>query len=334
MALPLVSIIIPCYNAEKEIATTIQSALAQTYADCEVIVIDDGSTDRSLEIIKGFGDKIRWRTGSNRGGCAARNIGLHLSEGEWIQFLDADDLISPNKIQAQVSQLRGLPEGYISVSNIIYFFDGDKPEEGIRSMGYPELDSDNPSEWLIQMWGEGCTKGTGIWGMVPYHAYLSPKASIEKAGPWDESLSIDQDGEYFARVLTSSKGIRWQPGTFAYYRKFRARHSTSRGRSAKSYEDNIASIHSKVRCLEGDPNFSWSSDAHKAIARQYMGVCVNAVPWHLRVARKAAGFAKEHGGYSGRCFFKSTKKMSLISRVLTWPVYKTLREIAKRMRGN
>src|SRR5690606_2283060 len=115
MPMPLVSIIIPCYNAEKYVAEAIQSALDQTYPNCEVIVIDDGSTDGSLEVIQSFGDKIRCETGPNKGGCAARNRGLELAKGEWIQFLDADDLISVEKIERQMEQaMRLRPEVLMS----------------------------------------------------------------------------------------------------------------------------------------------------------------------------------------------------------------------------
>ena len=100
---PLVSIIIPCYNAEKYVGEAIESALAQTYPNKEVIVIDDGSTDGSLQVIKSFGDRIRWETGPNRGGSAARNRGIELARGELIQFLDADDLLHPKKLEKQVS---------------------------------------------------------------------------------------------------------------------------------------------------------------------------------------------------------------------------------------
>lgn len=91
----LVSIIIPCYNAERFVGEAIRSALNQTYANCEVIVIDDGSTDESLRVIQRFGEKIIWETGPNQGACAARNRGLQISRGNWIQFLDADDILTP-----------------------------------------------------------------------------------------------------------------------------------------------------------------------------------------------------------------------------------------------
>jgi glycosyltransferase involved in cell wall biosynthesis len=99
---PFVSIVIPCYNAERYVGEAIQSALDQTYTNREVIVIDDGSTDRSVEVIRSFGDTLRWESGSNHGGSTARNRGLKLARGEFVQFLDADDLLHPNKLSSQV----------------------------------------------------------------------------------------------------------------------------------------------------------------------------------------------------------------------------------------
>lgn len=95
----MVSVIIPCYNAERWVAEAIQSCLDQTYSPIEVIVIDDGATDRSLEVIKSFGQRIRWETGPNRGGNCARNRGLALSKGQYVQFLDADDYLLPEKLR-------------------------------------------------------------------------------------------------------------------------------------------------------------------------------------------------------------------------------------------
>src|SRR5437773_7247908 len=100
---PLVSIIIPCYNAENWIGKAIQSGLDQTWPQKEIIVIDDGSTDKSLNVIQSFGQKIRWETGPNRGGNIARNRGLQLSRGQWLQYLDADDYLLPNKVADQVA---------------------------------------------------------------------------------------------------------------------------------------------------------------------------------------------------------------------------------------
>ena len=105
MSSPLVSIIIPCYNAEDFVSEAIDSALGQSYPFKEVIVIDDGSKDDSLSAIKRFGNKIRWESGPNKGGGAARNRGLSLANGDYIQFLDADDFLDMEKLEKQVPLL-------------------------------------------------------------------------------------------------------------------------------------------------------------------------------------------------------------------------------------
>jgi glycosyltransferase involved in cell wall biosynthesis len=106
MTRPLVSIIIPCYNGEHFVGEAIQSALAQSYQDKEVIVVDDGSRDRSIDVIRSFGDSIRCCfMDENRGGSVARNEGLRLARGEFIQFLDADDLLEPQKVERQLEVL-------------------------------------------------------------------------------------------------------------------------------------------------------------------------------------------------------------------------------------
>ncbi len=104
-AKPLVSVIIPCFNAEECVAEAIASALGQSYRPVEVIVVDDGSTDASLAKIQTFGQDVILYSGPNEGGCAARNRGLALSHGELIQFLDADDLLYPEKLERQISAM-------------------------------------------------------------------------------------------------------------------------------------------------------------------------------------------------------------------------------------
>jgi GT2 family glycosyltransferase len=90
---PSVAVVMPCWNAEKLIARAVQSVLDQDYSNLEVIVVDDGSTDGSLEVIRSFGALVRWETGTNRGAPHARNVGLRLSTSEYVLFLDADDYL-------------------------------------------------------------------------------------------------------------------------------------------------------------------------------------------------------------------------------------------------
>lgn len=102
---PFVSIVIPCYNAEKYVGQAIVSALSQTYPRKEVIVVDDGSTDGSVAAVQSFGDAVTLITGPNGGAAAARNKGIAAAQGEMIQFLDADDLLHSQKLSKSVPVL-------------------------------------------------------------------------------------------------------------------------------------------------------------------------------------------------------------------------------------
>src|SRR6516225_4031905 len=100
---PLVSILIPAYNSQEWLAPTIESALDQTWTRKEIIVVDDGSKDRTLEIAKSFVAKgVKVIEQSNQGAAAARNTAFAASQGDYIQWLDADDLLEPDKIEAQI----------------------------------------------------------------------------------------------------------------------------------------------------------------------------------------------------------------------------------------
>lgn len=105
MSLPKVSVVVPNYNYEKYIAKTIESVLAQTYRNIELIVVDDGSKDNSLNILKRFGDKVTVIEQKNQGVSLARNNGVSISNGDYIAFLDADDIWLPEKLERQMQRL-------------------------------------------------------------------------------------------------------------------------------------------------------------------------------------------------------------------------------------
>lgn len=102
----LISVIIPVYNREKYVSEAIESVLKQTYQFLDIIVIDDGSTDKSAEIIKSFGSKIRYFYQENSGISSALNHGLKVAKGEFIAFLDSDDLWTENKLNLQIKVLK------------------------------------------------------------------------------------------------------------------------------------------------------------------------------------------------------------------------------------
>jgi len=120
---PLVSVIIPAFNSSDYIVDAIDSALQQTYRPIEVIVVDDGSTDDTREKLKSLIEdgKIRYQSQANRGLAAARNTGIKLAKGTYLQFLDADDLISPTKIEKQVRCLETSPAPAICGCDFRFF---------------------------------------------------------------------------------------------------------------------------------------------------------------------------------------------------------------------
>src|SRR3990172_2985097 len=103
MPLPLVSVVIPTYNSAQFIGEAVRSVLEQTYSHHEVIVVDDGSTDNSEDVLRLFGERIQYIHQENRGPSAARNGGIRLAKGDYICFLDADDLWLPGELEVQVS---------------------------------------------------------------------------------------------------------------------------------------------------------------------------------------------------------------------------------------
>jgi len=121
---PLVSIVIIAYNEERYLSAAIESALAQTYENIEVIVVDDGSKDSTLEVAKSFVPKINVISQTNSGNCSfPRNAGLAIAKGEYISFLDGDDVLLPNKIAMQVELLLQHPEAAFVVNDYCNFRD-------------------------------------------------------------------------------------------------------------------------------------------------------------------------------------------------------------------
>jgi glycosyltransferase involved in cell wall biosynthesis len=201
----LVTIIIPCYNAEGWIGEAIQSCLNQTYQPVEIIVVNDGSTDRSLEIVQKFGSHVRWETGPNRGGNAARNRGFALSRGEFIQFLDADDLILPEKIAVQVDCLEQ------TNSSVVY---SDWRHQHHEPNGTLKLEDIKVSGEHSDILGALL----GRWWVAPV-ALLFRRDIVERVGGWDESLLAAQDTDFFISVALADAPVVYQPGCHSIYRR-------------------------------------------------------------------------------------------------------------------
>lgn len=198
-----VSILIPCYNKEQWIGEAIESALSQDYQDKEIIVIDDGSTDRSRTVIASFGNKIRSDFTDNRGGNAARNRLLAISEGEWIQYLDADDYLLPHKILDQVVELSKLPETDVLLSPWTTRLQRDGGDE-LRLNPIPE----HTDPWILLI----------KWLLPQTGAPLWRKSALQDVGGWNEKQKVCQDDELYLRLLAGGKKFGYCDVAGAVYR--------------------------------------------------------------------------------------------------------------------
>ena len=205
---PLVSLIIPCHNAERWLAATLESALAQTWPAVEIIVINDGSRDGSLAIAHSYGPRgVLVVDQPNAGASAARNHGLRLARGEFIQYLDADDLISPDKIAAQVDMLHDRAPGTLATCAWGRFQGDPATAQFVDDAVCRDF---TPVDFLVLAGDTGAMMHPSSW--------LLPRAVAERAGPWDETLSLNDDGEYFCRVLLASAGLVYCRTGRSYYR--------------------------------------------------------------------------------------------------------------------
>jgi glycosyltransferase involved in cell wall biosynthesis len=200
---PKVSVIIPSYNCGRFLSEALASVYAQSFQDFEVIVVDDGSTDNTEEVIKTYLDRIRYLRQFNRGAAAARNQGLKMAHGSLIAFLDADDLWEREKLAAQVALMDSRPELGVAYANFTHF-DG----SGIAGTGFDERDSAlrrYKSRELVD--GEFLlTSPSLLTDFLSILAFPKPsvlmvrRACFEKVGFFDENISICEDTQICLRL--------------------------------------------------------------------------------------------------------------------------------------
>jgi glycosyltransferase involved in cell wall biosynthesis len=237
---PLISILIPAFNAQDWIAQTLQSAITQTWERKEIIVVDDGSTDQTLAVARTFASKgVIVVSMDHQGAAAARNKALSLSHGDYIQWLDADDLLAPDKIAKQLekSDLAGNKWTLLSSAWGSFMYRPDKADFTQTSL-WCNL---SPLEWLIRKMEQNFHMQTSTW--------LVTRALTEAAGPWDTRLSTDDDGEYFCRVLLKSEGVRFVPEAKVYYRMSGTNSLSYIGRSDKKMDSQFLSMQMHIGYL-------------------------------------------------------------------------------------
>lgn len=212
---PVISIVIPCYNAERTIAATIAAVLAQTFTDFEIIMINDGSTDQTLSVIEQFNDdRLHVFSFPNAGPQKSRNRGIEQASGDYIAFIDADDLWTPDKLAAQLEALQGSPEAAVAYSwtDLI-----DENGQFLKCGQHARIEGD-VFEKLIQ--DDFIASGSNP---------LIKAAALRNVGGFDEAILAGQDWDMWLTLAAKYQFVV-VPKVQILYRKFA---------SPKSWSDNF-----------------------------------------------------------------------------------------------
>lgn len=238
---PLVSILIPAYNAQQWLAETIESALAQTWPRKEIIVVNDGSTDRTAEVARRYASRsVEVVTQANQGASGARNTAFSVCQGDYIQWLDADDLLDREKIELQMREVatKGLGARTLLSGAWGQFMYRRRKAWFVPTSLWADL---APLEWMVHKMDENLHMQTDNW-------LVSRELSLA-AGPWDARLWRDNDGEYFCRVIMASDGTRFVPAAKSYYRAAGYRSVSYIGGSNRKLESLFLSMTLHMRYL-------------------------------------------------------------------------------------
>jgi glycosyltransferase involved in cell wall biosynthesis len=280
---PLVSILIPAYNAERWIADTIRSALEQTWPRKEIIIVDDGSRDQTLSIARQFAAKnVSVVTQENQGGSAARNRAFSLCQGEFIQWLDADDLLSPEKIARQIEVACCIADKRLLFSCPWgYFFYRPQRAWFNPTLLWADL---SPLEWLVRKWENNAHMNPATW--------LVSRELTEVAGPWDTRLIYCEDGEYFCRVILASNGIRFVSEAFVLYRTT-ASSASYMGQSTRKMESHLLGRELEIEHLR---SFDDSERVRRACLKSLQTAFLHFYPEQLSLVRRSQQLAATLGG--------------------------------------
>jgi glycosyltransferase involved in cell wall biosynthesis len=308
------SILIPAYNAAEFIHETLTSCVQQGL-DCieEIIIVNDHSQDNTRKVVEQFQAEhpeihIILEDSPIKGACAARNHALSLAKGDAIQWLDADDLLGEGKLEAQLELLQQNP--LCLIASKWRRFGGDLtnlwPEEHGAWSQVP--DQSSPKEWLL-----------AERMMIPA-GWLGSKKLFETIKHWDESLLINQDGEYFTRAIVASAGVIFEPQSRVYYRseiqgsvsQFKAHKAHSLFASIESFEESALQL--------GD-----DAALNTLISNHYMGFIYRVYPLVPELRKKAQSKIKQYGKPTRQNDVAESKVSRLICFIFGWKFLVQLR---------
>jgi glycosyltransferase involved in cell wall biosynthesis len=184
---PLVSVVIPVYNQERYVAEAVESVLNQTYEQTELVVVDDGSTDRTPEILKGYGDRLTYMPQKNAGAATALNRGIEAAKGELVGWLSSDDVYEPAKVERQVEHFAKHPQVSLTYTDFNVIDAEGKIRKTVRSPYYPER-----KEFIRQLILGNFVNGSSV---------IARKAALIDAGLFDPQMTYHADANMWLRLL-------------------------------------------------------------------------------------------------------------------------------------
>jgi hypothetical protein len=225
------SVLIACYNTAQYLQSAIDSVFSQTCDDFEIIVVDDGSTDGSVDVLSRITDpRLRVITQANGGASQARNRAFAASSGKFVLYFDADDLMVPKHLESLISRVKDEPR-CVALSQWSRFYGS--PTEAVFPARPTEQDL--PAvDWIVRDWAN-------VRPMTQSGMFLIPRTLVDEHGGWDERLSLIDDFEFFARILSRSAGVRFAPEARLLYRSGRPG-SLSQQKSRKAVESAHLSL--------------------------------------------------------------------------------------------
>ncbi len=311
----LVSILIPAHNAGKWIGDTVVSALNQTWPEKEIVIVEDGSTDNTLAIARQFESRIvKVIAQENRGASAARNRALALAQGDYIQWLDADDLLAADKISQQLKKCDNGETTRILLSSAWgRFFFRYKKAAFIPHSLWQDL---SPLEWLMTKFIDN------VW--VHPAAWLVSRNLTELSGLWDERLSFDDDGEYFSRVVAASERVAFVPEAKSYYRSGNVG-SLSWGMSERALDSLFLSA---TLCIQHLLSLEDTEKTRAACVKLLQNRLAYFYPEKQELMKKMKDLSRDLGG--DLVTPSESWKFAAMRRILGWKTAKKIKSLAWR----
>lgn len=310
---PLISIVIPVYNAEPYIEKCLQAAAEQSYPNLEIIAINDGSTDKSLELLKGINlANLRVFSHSNRGQSATINFGVSQAQGDFIKIVDADDWINRDHVQAQFDSVRDFPKA-VSACGWGYF--SEVPETTKSREELANRDYENPLEWIV----DSLTLDEGMMGGWKW---LIPRDVWQDSGGYDARLSLNNDFHFSISTLLASSGVRFAPTAVYAYRKS-STVSLSRNYTRKAMES--AYLTTKLGCdlllsRENSPRI------RSLCATRFKRWAYDFYPAHPDLCEQAERNCRDLGGSS--LSFPGGLLGKTLANAIGWKIVRKLQRVA------